>query len=84
MREYALNEAIFRGEVGSPWIVRFLRNWLARRSVSRLDRFDEHILRDIGVSRADIRWAARLPLCVNAALALQERSQKLRDSRFAD
>jgi uncharacterized protein YjiS (DUF1127 family) len=75
MRDYALNRAHFAGEVaGSSLIARFLRNWRARRAVSRLDSFDDYLLRDIGVTREDIRWAAGLPLTVNAAIALEERS----------
>jgi hypothetical protein len=41
-----------------------------------MDSFDDYMLRDIGVSRGDVRWAAGLPLTVNAALALEERSRQ--------
>jgi uncharacterized protein YjiS (DUF1127 family) len=78
MRDYALNQAVFRGEIGSPMLARLWRNWLARRAVARLEDLDDHILRDIGVTRAEIRWARGLPLSANSALALEERSQKLR------
>ena len=81
MRDFALNEAIFRGEIGSPWLTTLWRNWKARRAVARLEGLDDHILRDIGVTRAEIRWAQGLPLSVNAALALEERSLKLRSHR---
>jgi hypothetical protein len=33
---------------------------------------------NIGVTRLDIRWAAGLPLTVNAALALEERAFRRR------
>lgn len=78
MRDYALNQAVFRGEIGSPTLTRLWRNWLARRAVARLEDLDDHLLRDIGVTRAEIRWARKLPLSANSALALEERSHKLR------
>jgi hypothetical protein len=36
------------------------------------------MLSDIGVTREDVQWAQGLPLTVNAALALEERSFKRR------
>ncbi len=75
MRDYALTRAISLGDAGSgSSIARWFRNFVARRSVARLEAFDDHMLRDIGVAREDIAWAAGLPLTVNAALALEERS----------
>jgi hypothetical protein len=41
---------------------------------------DDYLLRDIGVTRQDVRWASRLPLTVNAALALEERAFRRRRS----
>jgi len=81
MRDYTLTRALSLGEAGggSP-ITRLFRNWLARRSVAKLQNFDDYILRDIGVAREDIAWAAGLPLTVNAALGLEERSLKRRCS----
>ena len=75
MRDYALTRALSLGEAGKgSSISRLFRNWLARRSVARLQSYDDYLLRDIGVSREDIAWAAGLPLTVNAALGLEERS----------
>jgi uncharacterized protein YjiS (DUF1127 family) len=83
MREYALNRAWLAGDVeGSSLVRRFLHNWRTRRAVARLDHYDDYLLHDIGVSREDVRWAAGLPLTVNAALALEERSARRR--RFPD
>ena len=79
MRDYALNHAAsFNSPVGSSFLARFINNWRVRRSVSKLNEFDDYMLQDIGVTRADIAWAAGLPLTVNAALALEERSAKHR------
>ena len=52
-------------------------NTVKRRRESRdafrhLLSLDEALLRDVGVTRADVEWAAQLPLSVNAARALQD------------
>ena len=81
MRDYALNHARSFEAAGAFSIFgRLLRNWTARRAVTRLDRLDDYLLRDIGVTRDEIRWAAGLPLSVNAALALDERATLRRRS----
>jgi len=79
MRDYALHNAqAFDETDGMSIVSRFIRNWRARRSVSRLEAYDDYMLTDIGVSRDDVIWAAGLPLTVNAALALEERSSARR------
>ncbi len=60
---------------------RFICNWRARRAVVRLDALDDYLLHDIGVTRADVRWASGLPLTVNAALELEERATRRRRGR---
>lgn len=81
MRDYALNQALSRGEYG---IVHFLRrvtrNWKAKRRIATLGSFDDYMLRDIGVTRDEVQWAAGLPLTVNAAAALEERALRRRQS----
>ena len=82
MRDYALNRAAAAESAGSLSLLwGFIRNWRARRSVARLDALDEHLLRDIGVTRSDIEWASGLPLTVNAALELEERTTRRRRGR---
>ena len=79
MRDYALTMAKGQEATGSGSILgQLIRNWRARRAVVRLDRLDEHMLRDIGLTREDLRWAAGLPLTVNAALAMDERARRRR------
>lgn len=79
MRDYALSHAHSFETAGAASVLgRFIRNWRARRAVTRLDSFDDYMLRDIGVTRGDVRWAAGLPLTVNAATALEERSTQRR------
>ena len=81
MRDYALTRAVTLEEVaGASIISRIVRNWKSRRAVSKLYQFDDYMLRDIGVTRADLQWAAGLPLTMNAALALEERSTHRRRS----
>jgi uncharacterized protein YjiS (DUF1127 family) len=75
MRDYALNRAISLEEGnGFSLFSRIWRNWKARKRVSDLSSYDDYMLRDIGVTRDEVQWAAGLPLSVNAALALEERS----------
>ena len=82
MRDYALSQAANFEDAGSSSLLgRLYRNWLARRAVSRLDSFDDYLLRDIGVTRSDVHWASGLPLSVNAALALEERSLQRRHGK---
>jgi uncharacterized protein YjiS (DUF1127 family) len=75
MKDYALNRAVSAEATGAfPLIGRIIANWFTRRAVARLDALDDYLLRDIGVTRGDVRWASGLPLSVNAALELEERS----------
>jgi uncharacterized protein YjiS (DUF1127 family) len=78
MRSYALSQAESFGEIGSSWFARLVRNWKARRRVAQLETYDDFLLADIGVTRDEIRWAAGLPLSVNAAIALEDRAFRRR------
>lgn len=79
MRDYALRRAEAVEMAGPVALLRrLIGNWRARRAVARLDRLDDFLLRDIGVSRRDVRWAADLPLTCNATLALEERARERR------
>jgi uncharacterized protein YjiS (DUF1127 family) len=74
MRDHVLERAISFGDIGALNLPRLYRNWKARKAVGRLRDLDAHMLEDIGVAREEIEWAAGLPLTMNAALALEERS----------
>ncbi|MEH6640352.1 hypothetical protein [Vreelandella glaciei] len=52
------------------------RRWLFRRHIVPLLACDDQLLRDIGHSREDIRWASQLPLRVDAIQALEARQKK--------
>ncbi len=44
----------------------------------RMQALDDHRLDDIGITREELTWAIRLPLRVNAALALHDRAKQRR------
>lgn len=49
----------------------------------RMQWLDDQLLDDIGVTREELEWAIRLPLRVNAALALHDRARERRNSAAA-
>lgn len=72
MKNYALHQAEFGGFTpGSTNLATYYHNWQARRSVRSLAKLDDHLLRDMGVSRQCIETALRLPLSANPALYLE-------------
>jgi uncharacterized protein YjiS (DUF1127 family) len=74
MRDYVLSRAIFDDRIGNRSLFsRLFHNWKARREVSQLAGFDDFMLADIGVSRADVEWATKLPLTTDATEALEAR-----------
>ena len=44
----------------------------------RMQWLDDYMLDDIGVTREELEWAIRLPLRINAALALHDRARRRR------
>ncbi len=81
MRDYMMSHAASYETAGPASILgQFFRNLVTRRSVSRLDRLDDYLLRDIGYTREEVQWASGLPLTVNAAAALEERANQRRRS----
>jgi uncharacterized protein YjiS (DUF1127 family) len=57
------------------YLARTIENWQARKSVRSLLKLEDHVLHDAGTLRGDVEWAAHLPLSINAALALEERTR---------
>jgi len=55
-------------------IRRLFRVIARRRRFKRVLDLEDRLLDDIGVNRAEVEWAARLPLGVNAAEELHRRS----------
>ena len=66
MREYILSQAESLERTHAfPTFRRIVRNWWKRRSLRKLEDLDEHILMDIGLTRADLILAQKLPLDVD-------------------
>lgn len=55
-----------------------VRNRLRRRAFNKMLNLDDHLLHDIGVSRAEVIMASYLPLSVNAAQELRRMSLERR------
>jgi uncharacterized protein YjiS (DUF1127 family) len=70
---YNVQSAYAQSQAG--FLARTLENWQARKAVRSLLKLEEHVLRDVGTLRGDVEWAANLPLSINAALALDERTR---------
>jgi hypothetical protein len=54
--------------------------WSNRRAIYKLARLEDRILRDIGVTRADVEWALSLPAEVDVSIALNDLVQRRRDA----
>lgn len=78
MRNYVLWEARSREAYGRFTIVaRILRNWRHRKDLKKLRAMDEHLLRDMGITRAEIARLSRLPLTADVDWE-RERLERLR------
>jgi len=51
-------------------VLNWVSNLLRRRKLMSLERLDDHMLDDIGITRTDVYWARQLPLNQNPLLAL--------------
>ena len=60
-------------------VVRRLKN---RRDVTRLAEWDDHALRDIGLTRADVHLALALPIREDPSLRLQFWAHERRSARL--
>ncbi len=58
--------------------IRRYGNWQTRRQVRKIAGFETRMLDDMGVTRDEVLWAAKLPLSVNAAWELRHRSRTRR------
>lgn len=62
MRDYIFQQALSRDSAFVfPKLRRLVRSWIAKRSLKGLDRLDDYMLNDIGLTRADLRFIMRLP-----------------------
>ena len=60
------------------WIYGLAQSLQRRWRLYRMQSLDDHLLDDIGITREELEWAIRLPLHINAALALQDRAKRRR------
>ncbi len=58
--------------------VRLFHNWQTRGRIRALEAHDNHLLDDMGVTHVEVKWAANLPLSLNAAWELRHRSRTRR------
>jgi len=66
MRDYILHQALSRDSTFVfPKLRRLVRSWLAKKNLKRLETLDDYMLNDIGLTRADLRFALRLPYDVD-------------------
>ena len=62
MRDYIFHQALSRDSTFVfPKLRRLVRSWLAKKNLKRLETLDDYMLNDIGLTRADLRFALRLP-----------------------
>lgn len=59
-----------------------LLNLRRRRNFKRLHDLDDHMLKDIGVTRGEVEIASQLPLSVDAATELRRMSLERRRRRM--
>ncbi|PZF75155.1 hypothetical protein DK847_19735 [Aestuariivirga litoralis] len=78
MRDFILTQSIARDSAFVfPKLRRMLRSWFVKRDLARLERFDDYMLSDIGLTRGDLRHLRRLPLDVD----LTHEMDRLRETR---
>ena len=76
MRDYVLFQAQ-RLELSQPFpaLRRLVSNWRKRRRLRDLQRLENHVLTDIGISRADVAAVLSQPLSVDPAWELERRAR---------
>lgn len=78
MRDYILTQSLSRESTFAfPKLRRMLRSWFTRRDLRLLERFDDYMLNDIGLTRGDLRYLRQLPLDVD----LPHEMDRLRETR---
>ncbi|MBZ9676885.1 DUF1127 domain-containing protein [Mesorhizobium sp. ES1-1] len=60
------------GRGTTRWLARLLRAILNRRQVVAMLEMDEHELKDMGLSRQDVRQVLKLPLWLDPSSPLNE------------
>lgn len=75
MRDFVLTqaEAIERSRP-FPTLSRLISNLLKRRRLHRIADFDDHILRDIGLTRGELAYALGQPLDIDPVWELERQA----------
>lgn len=79
MRDYILTQAEYRDSTFAfPVLRRIVANWRRRRQLRSLEQLEDYMLMDIGLTRADLIYAQKLPLDVDplSEIARQARFPK--------
>lgn len=78
MRNYILTQSLSRDSTFAfPKLRRMLRSWFMRRDLRTLERYDDYMLNDIGLTRGDLRMLRSLPLDTD----LPHEMDRLRETR---
>ncbi len=78
MRDYMLTQSLSRDSTFAfPRLRRMIRSWFMRGDLRTLERLDDHMLNDIGLTRGDLRLLRGLPLDVD----LPHEMDRLRETR---
>jgi uncharacterized protein YjiS (DUF1127 family) len=71
MRDYALTQAMAHESLGAS-LVTLVRNWRERHAARKLLARDDTSLRELGLTRGDVKSVLALPISQNCRLALEE------------
>jgi uncharacterized protein YjiS (DUF1127 family) len=78
MRDYILHQSIASDSTFVfPKLRRMVRTWFFKRSLREVERFDDYMLSDIGLTRDDLIRLRRMPLDVD----LVSEMSRMRESR---
>ena len=78
MRDYMLTQSLTRDSAFAfPKLRRMVRSWFMKRDLRTLERFDDYMLNDIGLTRGDLLHLRSLPLDVD----LPYEMDRLREAR---
>lgn len=76
MRDYALTQATGRDHASVfSGLYRLIINWRRRRTLRKLIELEDHMLRDIGVPRAELYRLMKLPLSIDPLWELERQSR---------
>lgn len=82
MREYVLTQALSNDRSGPfPVLRRLYSNWRKRRRLTDLQQLDDRILKDIGITRADLSATLGQPMTVDPVWDIERRARLRRFDR---